>query len=143
MDKEGKATGTYAAYGTYKATAVGKDRVLETFDENGLALTDGFADHTTWHCWGIGDYTNGMGQDQGYCVVTDQAGDQFVSNFITEKRGIDQPSYSGSDTWTGGTGKYAGISGGGTSVFHSGEFRPTTDGTYFNYATWQGNYKLP
>ena len=31
------------------------------FDENGLQLTDGFLDHTTWHCWVLEDYMNGSG----------------------------------------------------------------------------------
>ena len=51
--------------------AVGKERVLILWDENGLTLSDGYNDHTTSHCWGTGDYIKGIGQDHGYCVATD------------------------------------------------------------------------
>ena len=42
-----------------------------------------------------------------------------------------------------GTGKYKGISGGWTNVNRGNEFRPTTEGTYLSYGTFQANYKLP
>ena len=51
--KEGTYKGTYAANGTFKATAIGKDRVLLVADEYGMGVTDGFLDHFTWHCWGL------------------------------------------------------------------------------------------
>jgi hypothetical protein len=62
------------------------------------SLTNGFLDHMTWHCWGLGDFMNGVGfwlgpvggtggaacnfriiiigQDHGYCVGTDPSGDR-------------------------------------------------------------------
>jgi hypothetical protein len=144
LPKEGTYSGTYSSFGTAKATAIGKERLLVAFDENGLTLTNGFGDHMTWHCWGWADFTNGMGQGQGYCVATDPAGDQVVWNFgPDEKHAPDQKSWNGSGTYTTGTGKYAGISGSGTYVIHSNEFRPAAEGTYLNYATIQGTYKLP
>jgi hypothetical protein len=75
LPKEGSDSGTYSAYGTYKVVAVGKERVLILWDENGLTLSDGYNDHTTSHCWGTGDYIKGIGQDHGYCVATDPEGD--------------------------------------------------------------------
>ncbi len=142
--KEGTFSCTYSSFGTAKATAIGKERLLVVFDENGLKLTNGFLDHTTWHCWGLADFTNGMGQAHGYCVGTDPAGDQLVLNFgPDEKHAPDQKSWSGSLTYTTGTGKYAGISGGETYVIHANEFRPAVEGTFLNYATCQGSYKLP
>jgi hypothetical protein len=45
---------------------------------------------------------------------------------------------------TTGTGKYAGISGGGTFVNRGPEFRTAAEGTYVAYGTLQdGNYELP
>ena len=88
LPKEGTYKGTFTAFGTIKFTAVGKERVLTVWDENGLSLTDGFLDHVTWHCWGTGDYTKGVGQEQGYCVGTDPAGDQIADNVHTEKHAI-------------------------------------------------------
>ena len=97
----------------------------------------------TWYCWGMGDDVNGAGQNHGYCVGTDQAGDQLVHDFSdNEKHATDQKSWRGSATWTTGTGKFAGISGRFTFVIHGNEFRPGTEETYVQYATFQGNYKL-
>jgi hypothetical protein len=142
--KEGTVSGTYSSYGTAKVTPIGKERLLVAIDENGFWLTNGFLDHTTWHCWGLADYTNGVGQTHGYCVATDPAGDQVVVNFgPDEKHTPDQKSWSGSLTYTTGTGKYVGISGGATYMIHSNEFRPAAEGTFVNYATFQGSYKLP
>jgi hypothetical protein len=141
--KEGTYSGTYTAYGTYKATPIGKERGLSTFDENGLSLTDGFLDHVTWHCWGLGDRANGVVQGRGYCVGTDPAGDQLVFDLESNKDTPDQKSWKGSGRFTSGTGKFAGISGEDTYVTHGGEFRPGADGTYFSYNTFEGHYKLP
>ena len=69
LPKEGTFSGTYSAYGTFKATTVGKERLLNLFDENGVTLGNGVINHMSWHCWGMGDFTNGSGQDHGYCLV--------------------------------------------------------------------------
>jgi hypothetical protein len=141
--KEGTFSGTFSGVGTYKAYPVGKERLLLVFDENELQLTNGLLDHTTWHCWGLGDFTNGKGTDNGYCVATDPEGDQVVASFGPDEHALDQKSFSGSGTFTMGTGKYKGITGSWTNVNRGNEFRSTTEGTYFAYGTFQTNYKLP
>ena len=142
LPKEGALKGTYFSFGTAKAVPIGKEKLLIAWEENGLQLTDGFLDHVTWHCWGTGDYVNGMGQDRGNCVGTDPSGDQEVFSTDDEKHSPDQKVVSGTFTYTAGTGKYAGISGGGKWTGHAGEFRPAAEGTYFQYVTFQGSYKL-
>jgi hypothetical protein len=140
--KQGAYKGTYASYGTYTAVPIGQVRLQVSWDETAQQLTDGFADHTTWHCWGTGDYTNGMGQDLGHCVGTDPAGDQLVNSTIDETHALDAKTFSGTNTWTGRTGKFAGASGGGTFLCHSGE-KTAAEGTYVNYCTFEGSYMLP
>jgi hypothetical protein len=141
--KEGAWKGTYAGVGTSKATAIGKDRLLLVFDENGLSTTDGIFDHTTWHCWGLSDFTSGVGEAHGYCVGTDPTGDQVVLNFADiEKHPLDQKITKGSFTLTGGTGKYAGITG-TASYTGDGAMFKTTEGTYVSHNTAEGTYKLP
>src|SRR5262245_39826525 len=81
LAKEGTLSGTYSAFGTFKATAIGKERLLVVFDDNGFTVGQGLADHMTHHCWGMGDFNNGVGQDRGYCVGMDPSGDQLVGNF--------------------------------------------------------------
>ena len=85
LPKEGKYKGTASGYGTFKSIPVGKERVLTTWDENNLTLTDGFSDHMAWHCFGTGDIIQGVEQDQGYCVGTDTAGDQVVQTVMVPK----------------------------------------------------------
>jgi hypothetical protein len=144
MPKEGTYNDDYAAYGTAKATAIGKERVLVVWDENGLWLSKGLGNHMTWHCFGLGDITSGMEQDRGYCAATDPTGDQLVGDVASdEKYPAGAKSFSGKLTFTTGTGKYAGISGGGTFTCHGREFRTAAEGTYVNYCTNQGSYKIP
>ena len=142
LPKEGQYKGTYSAFGMAKAVAVGKDRVLLRLDENGQMVTDGFLDHTTWHCWGIGSYVNGMGQDRGYCVGTDHAGDQIVDDWTTDPHKLGSTTTNGTDRWTGGSGKYAGVTGGGPWTGDTA-FRTTTEGAYAVHLPFQGSYKFP
>jgi hypothetical protein len=143
LPKEGTSVGTWSAVGTFKATTIGKERLLTSSDMDGLSLTNGFGDHVTWHCWGAGDYANGMGGDHGYCVGTDISGDQFVDIFTDDKHALDAKSITGTDKWSGGTGKYAGISGGGKYNCDAAGFKAPTPGTFFISCTADWAYKIP
>jgi hypothetical protein len=140
LPKEGTWKGQYTSYGASKAVEVGKERVLVTFDEHGTSLGEGILNEVTWHCWGLDDYTNGVGQGRGYCVGTEPGGDQVAIDFSTEKHPMDKPA-KGSFKLTTGTGKLAGIS--GTMTFAFDMVRPAEGGTYFAHNTNEGNYKLP
>ena len=135
----GILSGTFAAFGTVKVIA---SKVL-AYDTNALSVTNGFLDHMTWHCSGLADFRNGAGQAQGFCAGNDSVGEQVVLNWESEKHPQDQKVVSGTFSWTGGTGKYAGIRGGGTYVDYSGEFLPLAAGTFVRYFTFEANYKLP
>ena len=144
LPKEGPVNFTYSAFGTLKATPIGKDRLLATLDENGLTVGNGFGDHMTWHCFGLIDIASGMAQHHGNCVGTDPAGDQVAGEFASNgKYAADAKSFSGTTTLTTGTGKYTGISARWTYVGHGPEFRSASEGTVFDYNTNQGSYKLP
>jgi hypothetical protein len=142
--KEGTFSGTYSSAGTYKGIAIGKERIVSAWDENGLTVGDGFLDHATWHCFGLYDVASAMAQFQGYCVLTDPAGDQVVSNVASDgKYAADAKSYKVAGTFTTGTGKYAGISGSWTSVGHLPEFRTAApESTYVQNGPMQGSYKI-
>ena len=141
--QEGTLSGTFAAFGTVNAKATGKERTVLAIDENGLSVTNGVLNHVTWHCSGLADYTNGLGQSQGFCVGNDPSGDQVVFNWESEKHAPGQKVVRGTFSWTGGTGKYAGIRGAGTYVDYSGEFQPLAEGTIVSYLTFEGNYRTP
>src|ERR1700722_6023156 len=101
LPKEGTFNVDYTSFGTFKATAIGKERALSTWDQNGLWLGKGFGDHVTWHCFGLSDITNGMEQFNGYCVGTDPNGDQLVLDAASDgKHPTDAKSYSGKFTFT-------------------------------------------
>ena len=140
--KEGTYSGTFSGWGTFKGTQIGKEKLLTVFDQNALVLTSGLLDHTTWHCYGLGDFTNGIGEERGYCVATDPGGDQAAGDLATEKHAVDAKSSSGSVTWAAGTGKYAGITGIHKFVCDN-TFRAAGEGTFFNHCTNNGSYKLP
>ena len=89
--KEGTWKGQYTSYGANKAVEVGKERVLVTFDEHGTTLGDGIFNEVIWHCWGQGDFTNGVGQEHGYCVGTEPGGDQVAIDFTNDKHSMDKP----------------------------------------------------
>ena len=137
---EGTLSGTFAAFGTVSAQATAKERMVLAIDEDGLSVTNGVLDHMTWHCSGLAEFSNGIGQTQGFCAGRDPVGDQVVFNWESEKHAPQQRVVRGTFTWTGGTGKYAGIRGNATYVDYSGEFRPLTEGTIVSYLTFEGSY---
>ena len=143
LPKEGTFSGEYSAIGTIKATALAKERLLASFDENGLSVGEGIFNHFTWHCWGLGDFVNGQGLNYGYCVGTDPTGDQVAVDFKGEKQAIGQKIVNGSFTLTSGTGKYAGITGSAMFTQDGSEFRSLLEGTYISHNTHKGSYKLP
>ena len=140
--KEGTYSGTFSGWGTFKATQIGKEKLLAVFDGNAVVLTTGLLDHTTWHCYGLGDFTNGIGEERGYCVATDPGGDQAAGDLAIEKHAVDAKSSSGSVTWAAGTGKYAGITGIHKFVCDN-TCRATVEGTFLEHCTNNGSYKLP
>jgi hypothetical protein len=144
LPKEGTHDVTLSGAGTFKATPVGKERILIAWEENDVSVGRGILDHTTWHCFGLQNIASGLSQYTGYCVITDPAGDQIVVDIASDgKYAADAKSYNGTATFTTGTGKYAGISGGYTIVIQGPEFRTAADGTYVIYGPVKGSYKLP
>jgi hypothetical protein len=142
--KEGSFEGTSYSFGTYRLWPLGSDKLLVSYEEDGLSLGSGPFDHMTWHCWGTTEYSNGIGQGRGYCVGMDPDGDRVsITTGPDEKHASSQRSWTSPMTLTGGTGKFAGLSGSGTYINHANEFRTATPGTFVNYVAVQGNYKLP
>ena len=144
LPKEGTFSGAYTGWGTAKATQIGKERLLVSTDQSGVTLTNGFTDHVVWHCWGTNDAVKGMAQWSGYCTGTDPAGDQLVYNCVGEKHALEQKTSGGSCSFTTGTGKYVGVSGGLTYMTNDGELAPMGEGGTFAFSNpFKGNYKLP
>jgi hypothetical protein len=86
----------------------------------------------------------GVGHFEGYCVVTDPAGDQIAADIASDGTfPADAKTVPAKGTFTTGTGKYAGISGSLTNILHHPDFRTAAEGTYVQYGEFQAKYKLP
>jgi hypothetical protein len=144
LPKEGTYSGTYSNPGTYKAYPIGKERAAGSWEADGLTVGIGFLDHTTWHCFGLSDIASGTAQWHGYCVLTDPAGDQIMTNVASEEHAMDVKSFGASGKFIAGTGKYVGIGGDLTFICrNNAEFRTAAAGTYVFYADLKASYKLP
>jgi hypothetical protein len=141
LPKEGTFSGIYNTLGQYKAYPVGNDRVLFSLGDQGELVSDGFLDHSTWQCWGKGDHTKGTGHDQGTCVATDPSGDKVVDEWISEDYTIGQKKpFKINSKFSGGSGKYTGITGDFTGSVDGGFSVP--EGSYIVRTEMKGSYKL-
>src|SRR4051794_32560259 len=93
IPKEGSYKGIYSAIGSERVDNIGRDRLLNTFDEIGFEVTNGFLNRTSWRCWGGGDFTKGTGGEEANCVGTDSDGDKIFQKFSSEKHTRDQKSW--------------------------------------------------
>lgn len=141
-----------AKEGTWKSTLLGRGHtqgrwvgnwLLFVYDENGTTDGDGIFDHTTWHCWGRGDFLNEVGFTHGGCIGIDPTRDMAVLNFLSDKHPLDQKIIKGWFKFTAGTGKYAGITGTGSYTNDGAMLKTSEQGTYVSHNTIEGNYKLP
>jgi len=121
------ATAELAKKGTYKGSfgwnSTGKVFDLEEGHQifvgeftGGFTNADGkgFMHSTSWVCPGVNDTMNNITQyGRGYCVVTDLDGDKA---YLSWKGGNETKpgEANGTFQWTGGTGKYKGITGDNT-----------------------------
>ena len=70
----------------------------------------GFGHKNVWNCPATGEVADGMFSATGYCIMTDPDGDKIFATFVGRAPAGEE--FTGHQTYTGGTGKYAGISGG-------------------------------
>jgi hypothetical protein len=90
-------------------------------------------DHTGWKCPGSNDLdlNNKKGKAAGYCIVSDPSGDLA---YATWQCLGDTETCNGTFEYTGGTGKYQGISASNTFVGHTQVNWP--DGTASGHSTF-------
>src|SRR5689334_22436869 len=82
LPKEGTIASTYSSAGTSKDIQLGGERWFSSIEEHGLEVGSGLLDHTTWHCWGVGDGMKTIATFRGYCLGTDPAGDQIAVEWV-------------------------------------------------------------
>ena len=92
--------------------------------------------NATNHSTGNVIVVQGKAAAHGECLWTDPDGDTFVGTFV------DEPGKPGAWTFVGGTGKWKGVTGGGTYQYVSSS-KPRPDGTGEGCTSHSGKYMLP
>jgi hypothetical protein len=129
--------GQFGWFGVGKAYEVEKGHYYWVGEFSGTFFNDKGAGNT-FHLSGVkcpaffdADFNKGKSSAGGYCIVSDPDGDQA---YLTWNNAGNIKAHTGTFEWTGGTGKYKGISGGNT--FTSGTQINWADGTSSGFAIW-------
>jgi len=143
IPKEGTISDTWAFTGTFKALAMGQERLQMTYEVMGVIIGDTSEDlfhNASFRCLGALHAVKGeFNDDSGLCVCTLLDGDQIFSTYkATGKVGVRAKV---TQTIVGGTGKLAGIQGNGE--FTRFGLRRAAEGTFQGYEKGNGQYKLP
>lgn len=144
IPKEGKIWGAMVLAGPLQVLPHG-DRARLAFDLTGLQLAepDGILHHASVRCAGsITIAGASIEEESGVCVYTRPDGDQAFTA-TTKVTGKVGPGAESKGVWkfTGGTGKLAGIQGGGE--FTRFVARRAAEGTSQSVVRATGTYKLP
>lgn len=137
LPRSGRYTALYAWTFSGQIQELGANRIAYVGMLPGVILNDagkGFIHKARVDCTIVNDVNQGRAAANGTCVITDAEGDK---GFITWKCAGQMPACPGDFLWTGGTGKYTGISG-------AGKFQGNFIGmTGAGWSDWNGEYKLP
>lgn len=142
LPKEGPVAATAVFHSTAKVVGFA-DLAQTTYEATGGWVADkpgGFGDRLTVRC--VGGYRTLKGKiesESSMCEFVDPAGDKFYSKL--ENISSDPDKVMNKTTLVGGTGKYAGITGGWDVVRRS--HRPPTVGETMSSVKLTGTYKLP
>lgn len=149
MTKEGPAGGTRYLSGTFKVLAMEKERIQMNYEATGICSgSDENSPYymATVHVLGSFQAVKGVYEDdRGLMVVTRPDGDKIFHTYAAKGRlGVTDGSVSAKGTFTilGGTGKCAGIQGGGEFERHS--LKSAAPGTFQSFVVvTKGSYKIP
>ena len=141
--KQGTFSHKLFAHGSYKAIAMGEERVQVNHESYGLILNDageGFLHLASTHGLASFHAVNGVyaEPDRGFFYALDPDGDKVFVKYTAEG------GFAGAKgvfKYVGGTGKYTGITGGGEWTWVAA--RPAAENTYQGYLACKGDYKLP
>lgn len=143
IPKEGSISFVNVLSGNVVRMALGKDRLQLSYDIMGVSTSptgEGLLHNASVRCVGGLHIVNGAWDDaSGSCIYTRPDGDQVFA--IYKDAGKVGIPIKGTFTFVGGTGKMAGITGGGE--FTRVSVRPAAEGTLQSAARYTAKYKLP
>lgn len=123
-----------------KVTELEKDHSF-VIDENiGTVFNDAgkeFLHAAAVVCQIVGDRMKNVSNVHGYCTVTDVDGDKAFLAYKCRNPQVGVARCEGDFQWTGGTGKYTGLT--GSNTFYAGAVPKTASG----YSVWKGEWQLP
>ena len=142
MAKEGSVPATVSYSSSLTVMAMGKDAQY-TFDALGVLVTDSpdnLFNNSSVRILGSGLYLKGAYTELGSMCLTLPSGEQI---FAIYKGKSVEGKLKANFTYTGGTEKFTGITGGG-ELERFNVPKPATKGTVQGYVKWMGNsWKLP
>lgn len=142
MAKEGSHSGKNYSTGTSKAIPMEEERLHLTIEGSGIYVSDeedGFLSNASMHLLGTLHSVKGVFEDSGFIVFNLPDGDKVYASWKgTGNLGKDA---KGTITYVGGTGKYAGLTGGGE---YTRRHVPNASKNVWAAITiHKGNWKLP
>ena len=144
MAKEGKASGTLVYMGTINVLPLDKEHFAVTYDVLGGFLSDtgkGPFHNMSTRNIGVINFAKGVGKLQGYIVMTAPDGDKVLCE-LKENKTLPAPNPNqGTIKFIGGTGKFAGIKGGGEYTRYY--IQPAKKGTITAVSRSKTHWELP
>jgi hypothetical protein len=143
IPKEATTLQTWYYSGTFKALPMGQERLQMNYEMMGVVIGDtskNIFHNASVHWLGSFHAVKGEFEGTGFGVAVRPDGDQvFFTYKDIGKVGVG--TTKGNWTIVGGTGKLAGIQGGGE--FTCTDVRPAAEGTFQGYCPDKAHYKLP
>ena len=127
--------------GTSQALSMGEDRLQMNYEGSGVYVDDtgkGLLHDSAIYCMGSLHAIKGEYEETGFMVFNPPDGDKAYATYkATGKVG---ESAKGTYTWTGGTGKYTGLKGGGE--FTRYQLNNATEQVFASVSVAKGTYTL-
>ena len=142
MAKEGTESGTMSYSGPVKLLTMGKELVQMNYEGLGVYIGEGPMNNASFRFMGALQIVKGVyDNDFGLVVFTTPEGHKAFATYEAAGRIGAGGGGKGTFRYVGGTGKLAGLQGGGE--FTRISLRPSAEGTIQGYNKVKGHWKLP
>ena len=142
MAKEGSSSGKNYSTGTSKAIPMGEERLHLAIEGSGIYVSDienGFLNNASINFLGTLHAVKGVFEESGFMVFNVPDGDKVYTTW--KGTGTLGKDAKGTYTCVGGTGKYAGVTGGGE--YTRAHVPNASKNVWAAITMYKGNWKLP